>query len=362
MIALLLAAAAWPAALDAGGGHLALLGGVDAWSGTAGPVVEARMGGWAAAGLAGSVLSAGLWGSVEALPGRELAWLDAWTGEVRVRGSRGLEPGVGLLARGGLLMDPAWGEGALVASARVGHGAAWIEGALGPLVRGEAEVTTAGGLGSLAAVASAGRLRVTALGTARAFADPGFPPWSLEADLQVAAGSRALAWGTAGVAQSAKAEVLDPVAGLPAPDTTVLRAGLGGTVPLGRALSLSLEAGIETGLGDAPYLRERALMGLAGRFGGARAHREAAQPSTGVRFTLDAPRAHAVAVAGTFSGWAPLPLARGPDGTWVLVVPLPPGEYEYCWLVDGKARSPVEAARRRPDGFGGENGIVVVVP
>ncbi len=362
MIALLLASAAWPSALDAGGGHLALLGGVDAWSGTAGPAVEARMGGWTATGLGGSTLSAGLWGSVEALPGRELAWLDAWTGEVRVRGSRGPEPGVGLLARGGLLMDPAWGEGALVASARVGHGAAWIEGTLGPLVRGEADVSTAGGLASLAAVARGRRLRVTALGAARAFANDGFPPWSLEADLQVATGGRALAWGTAGVARSAEAEIVDPVAGLPAPDTTVLRGGLGGMVPLGRALSLYLEVGIETGLGDAPYLRERALAGLAGRFGGASPHREAVQPTTGARFTLDAPRARAVAVAGTFSDWAPLPMERGPDGTWVLVLPLPAGEYEYCWLVDGVAHRPVEAARRRPDGFGGENGIVVVAP
>ncbi len=56
-----------------------------------------------------------------------------------------------------------------------------------------------------------------------------------------------------------------------------------------------------------------------------------------VEFTLTAPDAQSVKVAGDFNGWRgdgyPLQQERG---AWRLVLPLPPGQYRYGFTVDGK--------------------------
>lgn len=54
-----------------------------------------------------------------------------------------------------------------------------------------------------------------------------------------------------------------------------------------------------------------------------------------VRLWLDAPRARQVAVAGDFTDWKPVPLARrGPR--WETELKLPPGRYQYVFIVNGK--------------------------
>lgn len=54
-------------------------------------------------------------------------------------------------------------------------------------------------------------------------------------------------------------------------------------------------------------------------------------------FVIAAPGAHQVAVVGDFSAWQPIPLSDPDgDGIWTAVIPLPPGRYEYAFLVDGK--------------------------
>lgn len=54
-------------------------------------------------------------------------------------------------------------------------------------------------------------------------------------------------------------------------------------------------------------------------------------------FVIAAPGARSVAVVGDFSAWQPLPLSDPDgDGIWVASIPLPPGRYEYAFLVDGK--------------------------
>ncbi|MCD6320789.1 glycogen-binding domain-containing protein [Candidatus Bipolaricaulota bacterium] len=56
----------------------------------------------------------------------------------------------------------------------------------------------------------------------------------------------------------------------------------------------------------------------------------------GTVFALVAPEAHSVAVLGDFSGWQPIALSDPDgDGVWTLVLKLPPGRYEYAYLVDG---------------------------
>jgi len=84
----------------------------------------------------------------------------------------------------------------------------------------------------------------------------------------------------------------------------------------------------------------------------------------GVRFVLIKEDASSVSLAGTFNQWSPSshPLVRQKaHGPWTIVVPLPPGEHAFMFLVDGKQWvSPPMAEDYADDGFGARNGIVVV--
>ena len=46
-------------------------------------------------------------------------------------------------------------------------------------------------------------------------------------------------------------------------------------------------------------------------------------------------RARRVAVAGSFNSWCRVPLVRTGEGVWEKTLRLPPGEYEYAFVVDG---------------------------
>ncbi len=54
-------------------------------------------------------------------------------------------------------------------------------------------------------------------------------------------------------------------------------------------------------------------------------------------FTLQAPEASNVSVAGNFNGWNPGSIVAKKDrkGVWSTKVNLPPGTYEYKFVVDG---------------------------
>jgi 1,4-alpha-glucan branching enzyme len=87
----------------------------------------------------------------------------------------------------------------------------------------------------------------------------------------------------------------------------------------------------------------------------------------GVRFALLRAEATSVALAGSFNNWsaASHPLSRSkatkPDGLWTIVVPLPPGEHAFMFVVNGTEWvSPPMAEDYVDDGFGARNGIVVV--
>ncbi|MFO7607947.1 MAG: glycogen-binding domain-containing protein [Candidatus Krumholzibacteriia bacterium] len=83
-----------------------------------------------------------------------------------------------------------------------------------------------------------------------------------------------------------------------------------------------------------------------------------------VEFRVHAPGAGAVALAGDFNGWDPRaePLQRAGGGWWRTVRPLPAGTHAYVYVVDGAWVTPPEAAATEPDGFGGRNGLLVVLP
>jgi hypothetical protein len=69
-----------------------------------------------------------------------------------------------------------------------------------------------------------------------------------------------------------------------------------------------------------------------------------------------------VEVVGDFNGWSRgvTPLQER-DGVWSTVLALPPGSYEYQFLVDGEewVTDPL-AASSRSDGFGGSNAVLDV--
>lgn len=55
------------------------------------------------------------------------------------------------------------------------------------------------------------------------------------------------------------------------------------------------------------------------------------------KFACVAPAARAVFLAGTFNDWSPkaMPMIKDAEGNWDVEVSLPPGRYEFKFVVDG---------------------------
>jgi len=81
-----------------------------------------------------------------------------------------------------------------------------------------------------------------------------------------------------------------------------------------------------------------------------------------VNFALYAPEADAVYVAGTFNDWDPSarPLKRGKKGIWRTWMSLPPGRYEYRFIVDDHWQEDPACGERIPNNFGEYNSILQV--
>lgn len=54
-------------------------------------------------------------------------------------------------------------------------------------------------------------------------------------------------------------------------------------------------------------------------------------------FRCAAPHAKSVFLAGDFNGWSDYasPVEKSPDGFWTVALALPPGRYEFKFIVDG---------------------------
>ncbi|MFZ2040954.1 MAG: glycogen-binding domain-containing protein [Desulfobacterales bacterium] len=81
-----------------------------------------------------------------------------------------------------------------------------------------------------------------------------------------------------------------------------------------------------------------------------------------VTFSLTAPDAEQVAVAGTFNGWdekAGRMKGSGP-GVWQKIVMLPPGDYEYKFVVDGEWLTDPRNPEIRSNCFGTFNSFLRV--
>ncbi|HZR18578.1 MAG TPA: glycogen-binding domain-containing protein [Verrucomicrobiae bacterium] len=82
-----------------------------------------------------------------------------------------------------------------------------------------------------------------------------------------------------------------------------------------------------------------------------------------IDFHLHMPGAKSAAVAGSFNGWdlKRNPLEKDGDGGWKATLWLPPGRYEYRFVVDGAQWcSDPRAKESVPNAFGGTNSVIVV--
>lgn len=79
-------------------------------------------------------------------------------------------------------------------------------------------------------------------------------------------------------------------------------------------------------------------------------------------FHLEAPRAGSVKLAADFTDWekCPLDMAKLESGVWQVVVPLPPGDHSYRFIVDGKWCDDPHPALCVPNPFGTMNAVVKV--
>ncbi len=81
-----------------------------------------------------------------------------------------------------------------------------------------------------------------------------------------------------------------------------------------------------------------------------------------VAFSLSAPDARNVKLAGDFTGWADAPceMTRQQNGSWKAIVAVPLGQHEYRFIVDGQWADDPNCEVRKLNPFGGENCTRVV--
>ncbi len=83
--------------------------------------------------------------------------------------------------------------------------------------------------------------------------------------------------------------------------------------------------------------------------------------SEGVMFTIEAPDAERVQLAGDFNNWT----LDGNEmeamgGVWKKVVKLPPGRYRYRYVVDGRWQNDPLNAAVEPSPYGGDDSVLVM--
>jgi 1,4-alpha-glucan branching enzyme len=79
-----------------------------------------------------------------------------------------------------------------------------------------------------------------------------------------------------------------------------------------------------------------------------------------IRLSLHSPEAHTVCLAGSFNDWQPDHLQSDAEGEWSIELSLPPGDYEYLFVVDERWQPDPACAERQPNPFGGENSVLRV--
>ena len=83
--------------------------------------------------------------------------------------------------------------------------------------------------------------------------------------------------------------------------------------------------------------------------------------SQGVTFTIEAPEAEHVHLAGDFNNWTLDGSEMEPvGGVWKKVVKLPPGRYRYRYVIDGRWQSDPLNAVVEPSPYGGVDSVLVM--
>jgi 1,4-alpha-glucan branching enzyme len=79
-------------------------------------------------------------------------------------------------------------------------------------------------------------------------------------------------------------------------------------------------------------------------------------------FSLSAPRATSVFIAGNFNQWnlSAHPLKRGKKGVWKISLTLGPGRYEYRFLVDGEWQNDPNSPSLVENAFGTLNCLKIL--
>jgi 1,4-alpha-glucan branching enzyme len=81
-----------------------------------------------------------------------------------------------------------------------------------------------------------------------------------------------------------------------------------------------------------------------------------------VEFSLDAPDAKNVSVAGTFNNWVADKdrLKKDSKGVWRVTLSAPAGKHEYKFVVDGQWKEDPANPNKTPDPYGGTNSVIEV--
>ena len=81
-----------------------------------------------------------------------------------------------------------------------------------------------------------------------------------------------------------------------------------------------------------------------------------------VEFSITAPEAEGIYLAGCFNGWRPdiTPLKKTSAGKWLVRLKLRSGQYEYRFVVDGRWIEDPGALQHVANSYGGFNSILTV--
>jgi 1,4-alpha-glucan branching enzyme len=90
--------------------------------------------------------------------------------------------------------------------------------------------------------------------------------------------------------------------------------------------------------------------------------RRAIGTSREVEFTLAAPKARNVCIAGKFNDWnmTSMPMKKSANGTWKIKLKLLPGKYEYKYVVDGTWVQDTTRSETALNSFGTYNNVMSV--
>jgi len=79
-------------------------------------------------------------------------------------------------------------------------------------------------------------------------------------------------------------------------------------------------------------------------------------------FSLSAPHAKGVFIAGNFNQWNPSshPLRKNKQSIWKISIPLDPGQYQYRFFVDGKWQNDPDCSSFIENSFGTSNCLKIV--